>query len=159
MGVIAPRYKFMAKYGREQDKAEVAKHIDDVLAQPQHDLKDHNIVRSQIAADTSLPLSSANVHTIIDTKNPESLYMTHPMVALVKWHYGDVKEEHWDKIIKHASDRDIMGVMPHMHSDHLARVMNDPNRSADVRTYARREHHWATMREAESGTSIPADTH
>jgi hypothetical protein len=156
MGVINRRLRFMGKYGREQDKAALAQHVSDVLNEPQHNLRDHIIVRSQIAQDADLPLTSEHVHKIIDTKNPEDLYMTHPMVALAKYHFGDLKDEHWDKILHHSADKDIMGMMANLHSDHLERVASDRNRPADVRMMAKRQHHWASMREAESGTSIPA---
>jgi hypothetical protein len=153
VGVINNRLKFLAKYGKEEHRAKLSAHIDDLLDRPQDSYRDHNIVRSQIAADSDVPLTSGQVHKIIDTKNPPDLCMTHPMVPLVKHHVGDVKEEHWNKILKQGSDQDITGVMPHMHSDQLEHVFNDANRAPDVRNFARRQHKWAKMREDENDGS------
>ena len=148
MGVINNRMKFLAKYGHEGHRVELVKHIDDILAQPQHSLRDHMIVAQQIAQDSGLPLTSEHLHKIIATRNPPDMGMSHPMGMLAKYHFGNMKSEHWDHAIKVGTDSDVCGMMPHMPSEHLAKVAADPSRDSFVRQIAGRQRQHALNREA-----------
>lgn len=143
MSPIPKKLTFMAKYGSEADRAKVSEHVDHLLDRAE---KGEPKLFNDLALASTVPLNSNQAHRIIDA--PRFPGMVHPAAHLAKFHFGDLKDEHWDKIAKGMkTDASVLSIMP---PQHLPTIYNNQNVDPFVRQLAKQHHDRINARDAEN---------
>lgn len=129
---IPGKLTFLAKHGSDADRAKVSGMVDKLLDDA--DMGINRDVYHEMASSQQVPLNSNQIHRIIDSKKFDG--MVHPVGLLARWRFGELKHEHWDKIVRTARDMDIGSVIPHAPPEHLRTIFNDEKRDPFLRRLA-----------------------
>lgn len=112
---------FLSQYGSPDHKAKYDGKVHKMIAHG-----DGSVVH-RLATSADLPLSSEHIHKIIDRQKPDTV-SPHPAEYLSRYHFGDMKDEHFDKIARHSDEHIVMGNLPHLPLKHLKTVATlNPN--------------------------------
>jgi hypothetical protein len=134
---IPRKLTFMAKYGSPADRQKVTQHVDELLDKADKGAPE---IYGDLATSSEVPLNSQHVHRIIDSHKFEGIQ--HPVGQLVRWHFGDIKHEHWDKIARatHLGGNlggDASAVLAHMPPEHLPTVVANDKVDPFIRQLAK----------------------
>jgi hypothetical protein len=105
------KISFLNQYGSDAHKAKVSAKVDGIIASGNSKAVHH------IASASNISLSPSQVHGIIDHKLEDD--RTHPATKLSSWHFGDLKDEHWDKLARHPDSTVAIGAVASMPMKHL----------------------------------------
>ena len=135
MKLSPKKLTFVAKYGGEADRAKVSAHVDDLLDKAKADQGRLTLVSGDLALHKHIPLNDHHIHRIIDMEKMDG--MNHPMQHLARWRPDELKDEHWDKIARTASDSDMGSIIPNMPVKHLPTYFNNEKRNPYLRKLAK----------------------
>jgi hypothetical protein len=135
MSLIPRKVTFMAKYGNEADRAKVSDHVDSLLDKAD---KGTPALFGELARSSEIPLNSNQTHRIIES--PRFDGMLHPMESLVRFHSGDLTDEHWNKIAKTMTGMGDAAILAHMPPQHLPTVFNNEKIDPFIRRLAKNRH-------------------
>jgi len=118
---FSKKMKFVAKYGSPEQKEEASKQmhafIDDAFTNPSTGAAERFSWMDHFANDSETSLKSHQLHMIIDNVGYPGI--RHPADRLASWHFGDLKDEHWDKLARHPWPGVTAQSLAHMPPKHV----------------------------------------